>query len=222
MEISTFFPLQNLAMFLSMVVAWMIPDVPRSLREQLKKDNMMLMEFLLNQDQETRAKFNSPRRSAPCFSSTIDILVEAPPEEQEEQQNKEEEEEEEGVETSMDVPRRSSDSEVEKTAEDTGEMGQEEQEGEGGDEVVEVEGEQKENDGEVKGEDEKEELKLEEEDEKGDSKKEEQEVEVKAAENDNNSMDLDSLMSELGLYGKRTKFNSPVETTCLTDIWCLL
>uniref|UniRef100_A0A3Q1FVN9 Anoctamin n=1 Tax=Acanthochromis polyacanthus TaxID=80966 RepID=A0A3Q1FVN9_9TELE len=43
---------QNLAMFLSMLVAWMIPDVPRSLREQLQKENMMLMEFLLNQDQE--------------------------------------------------------------------------------------------------------------------------------------------------------------------------
>uniref|UniRef100_I3KD17 Anoctamin n=1 Tax=Oreochromis niloticus TaxID=8128 RepID=I3KD17_ORENI len=37
---------QNLAMFLSMLVAWMIPDVPRSLREQLKKENMLLMEFL--------------------------------------------------------------------------------------------------------------------------------------------------------------------------------
>uniref|UniRef100_A0A8D0APY0 Anoctamin n=1 Tax=Sander lucioperca TaxID=283035 RepID=A0A8D0APY0_SANLU len=45
---------QNFAMFLSMLVAWMIPDVPRSLREQLKKENMMLMEFLLNQDQEAR------------------------------------------------------------------------------------------------------------------------------------------------------------------------
>uniref|UniRef100_A0A669DPL6 Anoctamin n=1 Tax=Oreochromis niloticus TaxID=8128 RepID=A0A669DPL6_ORENI len=43
---------QNLAMFLSMLVAWMIPDVPRSLREQLKKENMLLMEFLLTQDQE--------------------------------------------------------------------------------------------------------------------------------------------------------------------------
>ncbi|CAG13075.1 unnamed protein product, partial [Tetraodon nigroviridis] len=46
---------QNLAMFLSMLVAWMIPDVPRTLREQLKKENMMLMEFLLNQDQEAQA-----------------------------------------------------------------------------------------------------------------------------------------------------------------------
>uniref|UniRef100_A0A3B4UGW2 Anoctamin n=1 Tax=Seriola dumerili TaxID=41447 RepID=A0A3B4UGW2_SERDU len=43
---------QNLAMFLSMLVAWMIPDVPRSLREQLKKENMMLMEFLATHQYE--------------------------------------------------------------------------------------------------------------------------------------------------------------------------
>uniref|UniRef100_A0A3Q0T5R2 Anoctamin n=1 Tax=Amphilophus citrinellus TaxID=61819 RepID=A0A3Q0T5R2_AMPCI len=64
---------QNLAMFLSMLVAWMIPDVPRSLREQLKKENMLLMEFLLNQDQEARAKARSPKHSPPCFP-TIDIF----------------------------------------------------------------------------------------------------------------------------------------------------
>uniref|UniRef100_A0A8D3CP70 Anoctamin n=1 Tax=Scophthalmus maximus TaxID=52904 RepID=A0A8D3CP70_SCOMX len=55
---------QNLAMFLSMLVAWMIPDVPRSLREQLKKENMMLMEFLLNQDQEPFAKSHGLLRPA--------------------------------------------------------------------------------------------------------------------------------------------------------------
>uniref|UniRef100_A0A8D2ZKB9 Anoctamin n=1 Tax=Scophthalmus maximus TaxID=52904 RepID=A0A8D2ZKB9_SCOMX len=65
---------QNLAMFLSMLVAWMIPDVPRSLREQLKKENMMLMEFLLNQDQEPFAKSHGPRRSLPCFLPNIDIV----------------------------------------------------------------------------------------------------------------------------------------------------
>uniref|UniRef100_A0A3P9D2C6 Anoctamin n=1 Tax=Maylandia zebra TaxID=106582 RepID=A0A3P9D2C6_9CICH len=54
---------QNLAMFLSMLVAWMIPDVPRSLREQLKKENMLLMEFLLTQDQEARAKTHSTKPS---------------------------------------------------------------------------------------------------------------------------------------------------------------
>uniref|UniRef100_A0A671VV86 Anoctamin n=1 Tax=Sparus aurata TaxID=8175 RepID=A0A671VV86_SPAAU len=56
---------QNFAMFLSMLVAWMIPDVPRSLREQLKKENMMLMEFLLNQDQEARVKSHCPPPQQP-------------------------------------------------------------------------------------------------------------------------------------------------------------
>uniref|UniRef100_A0A8C6MDR3 Anoctamin n=1 Tax=Nothobranchius furzeri TaxID=105023 RepID=A0A8C6MDR3_NOTFU len=65
---------QNLAMFLSMLVAWMIPDVPRSLRDQLKKENMALMEFLLNQDQEARAKSHSPQCPTPCFPASIDVL----------------------------------------------------------------------------------------------------------------------------------------------------
>uniref|UniRef100_A0A3B5AQR3 Anoctamin n=1 Tax=Stegastes partitus TaxID=144197 RepID=A0A3B5AQR3_9TELE len=65
---------QNLAMFLSMLVAWMVPDVPRSLREQLKKEKLMLMEFLLNQDQEACAKSHTPRHS--LFPTTIDIVVE--------------------------------------------------------------------------------------------------------------------------------------------------
>uniref|UniRef100_A0AAZ3PYZ0 Anoctamin n=1 Tax=Oncorhynchus tshawytscha TaxID=74940 RepID=A0AAZ3PYZ0_ONCTS len=43
---------QNLAMFLSMLVAWLIPDVPRSLREQVRKENMLLMEFLVQDEQE--------------------------------------------------------------------------------------------------------------------------------------------------------------------------
>uniref|UniRef100_A0A3Q1HE81 Anoctamin n=1 Tax=Anabas testudineus TaxID=64144 RepID=A0A3Q1HE81_ANATE len=53
---------QNLAMFLSMLVAWMFPDVPLSLREQLKKENAVLMEFLLNHDQEACAKSRSSKR----------------------------------------------------------------------------------------------------------------------------------------------------------------
>lgn len=73
-------------MFLSMLVAWMIPDVPRSLREQLKKENMMLMEFLLNQDQEAQAKSHSQKGPNACFPAGIDIIVEeAPAEEHEEE-----------------------------------------------------------------------------------------------------------------------------------------
>uniref|UniRef100_UPI0037E7E5E4 anoctamin-2 n=1 Tax=Semicossyphus pulcher TaxID=241346 RepID=UPI0037E7E5E4 len=193
---------QNFAMFLSMLVAWMIPDVPRSLREQLKKENTMLMEFLLNQDQEARAKLHSPRRSVPCFPTHIDIVVEAPPEEEEEQQVEEEKEE---VEIILDVPTRSSDSdpEVGRTVEEAEENGEEKEElgGEREEEVVEVEGEQKEEDGEVNEEDGKEDKKQEEgEEKKEEEERKEEETEAEAeAEIENFTVDLDSLMSELGL-----------------------
>uniref|UniRef100_A0A8C5E2B3 Anoctamin n=1 Tax=Gouania willdenowi TaxID=441366 RepID=A0A8C5E2B3_GOUWI len=59
---------QNLAMFLSMLVAWMVPDVPRSLREQLKKENMMLMEFLVNHDEELEVGPRTILHSAPKAS----------------------------------------------------------------------------------------------------------------------------------------------------------
>ncbi|KAG7271066.1 hypothetical protein CRUP_037965 [Coryphaenoides rupestris] len=81
---------QNLAMFLSMLVAWLIPDVPRSLREQLKKENMTLMEFLLNE--EGTAKPGSPQHAAPwCCPTNIDIVVEAPQDEDVEDEDEEEE-----------------------------------------------------------------------------------------------------------------------------------
>uniref|UniRef100_A0A8C1G0U5 Anoctamin n=1 Tax=Cyprinus carpio TaxID=7962 RepID=A0A8C1G0U5_CYPCA len=41
---------QNLAMFLSMLVAWLIPDVPRSLKEQLKREKALLMDLLLTEE----------------------------------------------------------------------------------------------------------------------------------------------------------------------------
>ncbi|XP_072290998.1 anoctamin-1-like isoform X2 [Eucyclogobius newberryi] len=78
---------QNLAMFLSLVVAWIIPDVPRSLRDQLKKENMMLMEFLVNHDKEA-----CPRPS-PSSMTNINVIVEAPAEDWEENNILEEEEE---------------------------------------------------------------------------------------------------------------------------------
>ncbi|XP_028306533.1 anoctamin-1 isoform X2 [Gouania willdenowi] len=73
---------QNLAMFLSMLVAWMVPDVPRSLREQLKKENMMLMEFLVNHDEEVLSKARSPKQSMICLPTNINIVVESPEEEE--------------------------------------------------------------------------------------------------------------------------------------------
>ncbi|XP_042352296.1 LOW QUALITY PROTEIN: anoctamin-2 [Plectropomus leopardus] len=196
---------QNLAMFLSMLVAWMIPDVPRSLREQLKKENMMLMEFLLNHDQEARAKSPPPKRSTPCFPANIDIVVEAPQEELEEQQVEEKvEEEEEKVEINLDELRRSSDSDPEtgKPSEEDEENRQEER---GRDE--EEEG------GEVKWGDEEKVTEVNEEDGKGENdpeekeenievqqiKEEEKETEEKAVEKEDCTVDLDALMSELGI-----------------------
>ncbi|XP_028286770.1 anoctamin-2 [Parambassis ranga] len=190
---------QNLAMFLSMLVAWMIPDVPRSLREQLKKENLMLMEFLLNQDQEARAKTHSTKHSNPCFPANIDIVVEAPHEEQEMHQV--EEEEEVGVEINVDEPRRGSDSdpEIGKSvieAEDAEQEG-----GDVGDKNVNVEAEEKEEEEdreEIKDKEEKEQERGDEKEE-GQQKEEEKEDEAKAVENENFTVDLDSFMDELGL-----------------------
>ncbi|XP_070686676.1 anoctamin-2 [Pempheris klunzingeri] len=196
---------QNLAMFLSMLVAWMIPDVPRSLREQLKKENMMLMEFLLNQDQDAHVKSHGPRRSVPRFS-TIDIVVEAPPEEQEEQPVIEEEEQ---AEINLDEPRGTIDfdPEVAKSLEEVEGNGQEEQGGEGEDEEMEKVGEMEkdremEKDGQVNGEDVKEDDKKEigeEEEEGGERKEDEKEVGAKAGQEENFTVDLDAFMSELGM-----------------------
>ncbi|KAF3854770.1 hypothetical protein F7725_022825 [Dissostichus mawsoni] len=140
---------QNFAMFLSMLVAWMIPDVPRSLREQLKKENMMLMEFLLNQDQGARAKSHSPEHSISCYPA-IEIVVEEPMGKLQEPQV-EEDEEEERVETIW------MNSEVGRSSEEVEEKGKEEQGEEGEDKgvVEDVEQKEKEKDEEKKEEDEK-------------------------------------------------------------------
>ncbi|XP_054631169.1 anoctamin-2 isoform X1 [Dunckerocampus dactyliophorus] len=184
---------QNLAMFLSMLVAWMIPDVPNSLREQLKKESMMLMEFLLNQDQEAHAKLLSSQRSIPCFPTNIDIVVEAPPEEQEPQQDQEEEDEEAAVNVTLEEPSRNSDRdpEVGKSFEDDGERGDEEQGCEGEDEATEkaeeaegIQGSETE-DGKNRN------------DSKPERKEEENDAGMTADENE--SVDLDALMSQLGL-----------------------
>ncbi|XP_034089537.1 anoctamin-1 [Gymnodraco acuticeps] len=209
---------QNFAMFLSMLVAWMIPDVPRSLREQLKKENMMLMEFLLNQDQGARAKSHSPEHSISCYP-TIEMVVEEPMGELQEPQV-EEDEEEERVENNLDELRSNSDSdlEVRRSSEEVEEKGKEEQGEEGEDKGVieEVEEKEKEEEDEkgdteqevgeetVEGEENKEE-EVEVEENKGD------EVEVEENKGDEKgvtetevhyeefTVDLDAFMSQLGL-----------------------
>ncbi|XP_010783153.1 anoctamin-1 [Notothenia coriiceps] len=171
---------QNFAMFLSMLVAWMIPDVPRSLREQLKKENMMLMEFLLNQDQGARAKSHSPEHSISCYPA-MEIVVEEPMGELQEPQV-EEDEEEERVENNLDGLRSNSDSDLEvgRSSEEVEEKGKEEQGEEGEDKgvVEEVEENEREKDEGKK-----------EEDEKGDTEQEVGEETVKGEENKEEEVD---------------------------------
>lgn len=180
-------------MFLSMLVAWMIPDVPRSLREQLKKENMMLMEFLLNQDQEAQAKSKSQKGPNPCFPASIDIVVEVPAKEQEEDEAPEE------VEVVLSELRSSRDGDPELGRSDPQTV-EEELGGKESDDFSAAEAEEKGKDAEHrnegaegisvhKNEDEKE--------ERGEIK------ELKAAENF--TVDLDYFMGESSLLGERRK-----------------
>lgn len=188
-------------MFLSMLVAWMFPDVPRSLREQLKKENMVLMEFLLNHDQEACAKSRSSIPSIHCVPTNIEIVVESP-REQEDQQVVEEEEV--GVEINLEDSRQTShcDPEVGKPFEEV-EENEEKQQGE--DVGEEVEGGQKEKEGEINEEDGKRDI----EQEGGEAKEEAKQLDEDKSEGDemNFSVDLDSFMSELGLLGEKRKLN---------------
>uniref|UniRef100_A0A671LCX5 Anoctamin n=1 Tax=Sinocyclocheilus anshuiensis TaxID=1608454 RepID=A0A671LCX5_9TELE len=51
---------QNLAMFLSMLVAWLIPDVPRSLKEQLKREKALMMDLLLTEEADKQCTQSHP------------------------------------------------------------------------------------------------------------------------------------------------------------------
>lgn len=44
--------LQNLVMFLSLVVAWVIPDVPKTIVEQLKREKKLLVDVFLREEKE--------------------------------------------------------------------------------------------------------------------------------------------------------------------------
>ncbi|XP_061781009.2 anoctamin-1 isoform X1 [Nerophis lumbriciformis] len=190
---------QNLAMFLSMLVAWMIPDVPRSLREQLKKENLMLMEFLLNQDQEAHAKLLSSKRCIPPHVPTnLDIVVEAPTEEREPQQDQEDEEKEAEVNVTLEEPSGNGggDPEFGKSFEDDGGEGDEERGCEGEDEEAEKEKEIK---------------RSEREDGEYENKKERREEENETAEmtaDGYEDVDLDALMIQLGFLDEDSSSNT--------------
>lgn len=191
-----FFPLQNLAMFLSMLVAWMFPDVPRSLREQLKKENMVLMEYLLNHDQEACAKSQSSKPSIHCVPTNVEIVVEAPSEEDDQPVV---DEEEVGVEISVDESTQMGDGgpEVQNPSEDT----EETQQGEDVDEGAE--GREEERDGEINEEDGKKDGEQESGDVKEEGRRIDEERNDVKEEPINFSVDIDVIMSELGLLGKR-------------------
>lgn len=181
-------------MFLSMLVAWMIPDVPRSLREQLKKENMMLMEFLLNQDQEAQAKAHSQKGPNSCFPASLDVIVEAPAVGQEEEAPGE-------VEVILNELRSSGDSdpEVGRSDRQTGE----EQGGKERDDTAAAEVEERREDADdisegVKGVGVRKNENENEKEERGEI------IDLEPAEDF--TVDLDHLMSQLGLLGERRRF----------------
>lgn len=184
-------------MFLSMLVAWMIPDVPRSLREQLKKENMMLMEFLLNQDQEAQAKAQSQKGPNLCFPASIDVIVEEPVREQEEELPEE-------VQVIVNELRSSRNSDPEVSRSDRESMGnaQEEQGGKESEDTGAAEVEEKAKDEEELSEDVKGDgvcKNVDEKEESGEIKEPNPPEDL--------TVDLDSFMSELGLLGERRKFD---------------
>lgn len=182
----------------------MIPDVPRSLRDQLKKENMMLMEFLLNQDQEAHAKSHGPKRPNPCFPTHIDIVVEAPEREQEEV-------EAEGIESIPGGLGRSGDSDPEfgRSSPEKEESTQEEPGGKGEDEAGGGGEETQLEDDEEDAEGLKKQQEGDEETEDKYQRREEDAEEVKTAENC--SVDLDALMSEMGLLGEKGDLNARLQ-----------
>lgn len=44
--------LQNLVMFLSVLVDWMIPDIPTDISDQIKKEKSLLVDFFLKEEHE--------------------------------------------------------------------------------------------------------------------------------------------------------------------------
>ncbi|KAL0167650.1 hypothetical protein M9458_035872, partial [Cirrhinus mrigala] len=60
----------NLAMFLSMLVAWLIPDVPRSLKEQLKREKALLMDLLLTEEADKQCT-----QSHPMTPTNNDVVI---------------------------------------------------------------------------------------------------------------------------------------------------
>lgn len=47
----TFLPLQNLVMFMSEFVDWIIPDIPKDISEQIHREKVLMVEVFLKEEQ---------------------------------------------------------------------------------------------------------------------------------------------------------------------------
>uniref|UniRef100_A0A4X2LIM8 Anoctamin n=1 Tax=Vombatus ursinus TaxID=29139 RepID=A0A4X2LIM8_VOMUR len=54
---------QNLVMFLSVLVDWMIPDIPKDISDQIQKEKSLLMDFFLKEEHEKVKLIDSAQRS---------------------------------------------------------------------------------------------------------------------------------------------------------------
>uniref|UniRef100_F7AKG3 Anoctamin n=1 Tax=Monodelphis domestica TaxID=13616 RepID=F7AKG3_MONDO len=54
---------QNLVMFLSVLVDWMIPDIPKDISDQIKKEKSLLVDFFLKEEHEKLKLMDSAQRS---------------------------------------------------------------------------------------------------------------------------------------------------------------
>ena len=55
-------PSQNLVMFLSVLVDWMIPDIPTDISEQIKREKSLFVDFFLKEEHEKLKLAEEPAR----------------------------------------------------------------------------------------------------------------------------------------------------------------
>uniref|UniRef100_A0A8C5HD49 Anoctamin n=1 Tax=Gouania willdenowi TaxID=441366 RepID=A0A8C5HD49_GOUWI len=71
---------QNLVMFLSLVVAWVIPDVPKTIVEQLKREKKLLVEVFLQEEKDKFQLIHSlfskdpPRHQRHLYGSPLPLI----------------------------------------------------------------------------------------------------------------------------------------------------
>ena len=57
--------LQNLVMFLSVLVDWMIPDIPTDISDQIKREKSLFVDFFLKEEHEKLRLMEEPARRSP-------------------------------------------------------------------------------------------------------------------------------------------------------------